>query len=917
MSLTRKGAFETHPVLARRVALKRSFARIVLTIERILPLLLLPVGIAALFLSAAWFGVFRFTPDWVRWILVGGFGLAFLFSLLPLTRIGWPSPAEADRLLEERNNLPHQPVAVQEDQPAFETPFSRALWNEHQIRMAERIAALDAGLPQPDIARYDRFALRAVPALVFVVALGYSFSNGGGSTADAFRPAPPAPSVNPDLRIDAWLTPPTYTGKAPVFLTGQQANANLRTLAVPQNSALTVRVTGGEGDEAVVFQPKQGGEAVTLVTEEAKKAAEAAAGQAQTASAPAAQPQAQPEQPENLPLAPRTYALNVAQSGSLSTNGQTWTFDIIPDRPPEIAFDGHPRRSVNGALEIGFTGKDDYGIREAHALIEPVGPVDEGAKPLYPLPEYRLDMPRQNGREVKGLTSRSLIEHPLAGKRVKVTLVAKDGAGQTGMSPSHEMILPARGFSEPLAAAVAEQRQVFALDTRQLPRSIALNEALALRPDETIPNLSHFLLIRSALGRMELARNEEQLKQTADYLWEIALGIEDGELSAAERRLRDAQRNLSEALERNASDQEIAQLMKELREAMQQFMNELAQRMQNAPQAPNNMQAQNVIRQRDLQNMMDQIENLARSGNRDAAQQMLNDLQRMMNNLQAGRPQRQQQGQQQNSQMRQQIDKLGEIMQEQQRLMDQTFKLDQALRDRMQRGDPQEGEQGQQQQGQQQQGQQQQGQQQQGQQQQGQQQQGQQQQGQQQQGQQNTDQMTAEQLREALKNLRAQQEGLGKKLDELQKGLKELGMQPGEGFGKAQSEMGNAGKALGEGQGEQAVQGQGNALNALRQGAQNMMQQMMQAMQGQGQQPGQGRDGQGENMASQGGQNGRDPLGRPRSTTGPDFGDQVKVPDEIDVQRAREILEAIREKLGNALSGEAERQYLERLLEIR
>ncbi|MCK8781213.1 TIGR02302 family protein [Rhizobium sp. NTR19] len=894
MSLARKGAFENQPGLARRVALKRSFARIVLTVERVMPRLLLPLGILALFLSVAWFGIFRFTPDWVRWVVVGGFGLAFLFSLLPLTRLHWPSPDEADRLLEERNNLPHQPVAVQEDQPAFETPFSRALWKEHQVRMAERIAALDAGLPQPDIARHDRFALRAVPALVFVVALGYSFSNGGGSTADAFRPAPPAPSINPDLRIDAWLTPPSYTGKAPVFLTGQQANADVRTLSVPQNSALTVRVTGGEGGEEVVFQPKQGGDPLTLVTEEAKKAAEAAAEQ-QAANAPAAQQQPQTERQGDQPLAPRTYALNVAESGSLTANGQTWTFDIIPDRPPEIAFDGQPRRSVNGALEIGFTGKDDYGIREAHALIEPVGPADADAKPLYPLPEYRLDMPRQKGREVKGLTSRSLIEHPLAGKRVKITLVAKDGAGQTGRSPSHEMILPARGFSEPLAAAVAEQRQVFSLDTRQMPRAIALNEALALRPDETIPNLSHFLLIRSALGRMELARNDEQMKQAADYLWGIALGIEDGDLSAAERRLRDAQRNLSEALERNASDEEIAQLMKELREAMQQFMNELAQRMQNAPMAPNNMQAQNVIRQRDLQNMMDQIENLARSGNRDAAQQMLNDLQRMMNNLQAGRPQRQQQGQQQTSKMRQQIDKLGEIMQEQQRLMDQTFKLDQALRDRMQRGDPQQGDQSDEQQGQQQQGQ----------------------QGQQGDGQQNTEQMTAEQLREVLKNLRAQQEGLGKKLEELQKGLKELGMQPGEGFGKAQSEMGNAGKALGQGQGQEAVQGQGNALNALRQGAQNMMQQMMQAMQqGQGQ-PGQGRDGQGEDMTSQGGQNGRDPLGRPRSTSGPDFGDQVKVPDEIDVQRAREILEAIREKLGNALSGDAERQYLERLLEIR
>ncbi|MFB9952762.1 TIGR02302 family protein [Rhizobium puerariae] len=903
MSFIRKGAFESHPVLARRVALKRSFARIVLFFERILPLLLPPLGIAALFLSVAWFGIFRIAPDWGRWILVCAFAFAFVYSLLPFSRLRWPAAEEADRLLEERNNLPHQPVGVQEDEPAFETPFSRALWKEHQIRMAKRIAELDAGLPQPDIAGHDRFALRAVPALVFAIALGYSFSNGGGSPADAFRAAPPAPSINPDLRIDAWLTPPSYTGRAPVFLTGREANGNVSTVSIPQNSALTVRVTGGEGGEAVVFSPKAGGQSVTLVTEEAKKAAETATGEPQQGAAqPARRPEASPaRQQASQPLPPRTYALNVAESGSLAANGQTWAFDVIPDRPPEIAFNGQPRRSVNGALEIGFTGKDDYGIREAHALIEPVELQASGATPLYPPPDYRLDLPRQNGREVKGLTSRNLVEHPLAGKRVRITLVAKDGAGQTGRSPAHEMILPARGFSEPLAAAVAEERQVFALDTRQMPRAIALNEALAIRPEETIPNLTHFLLIRSARERMKLSRTEEQLKETADYLWEIALGIEDGDLSLAERRLRDAQRNLADALQNNASDEEIARLMKELREAMQQFMNELAQRMQNAPQAPNNMQAQNVIRQRDLQNMMDQIENLARSGNRDAAQQMLSELQRMMNNLQAGRMQRGQQGQQQNSQMRQQIDKLGEIMQEQQRLMDQTFKLDQALRDRMQRGDPNErpyeqGQQGQQQQGQQQQGQQQQGQ-------------------QGQQGQQNTDQMTAEQLREALKNLRAQQEGLGKKLEELQQGLKGLGMQPGEGFGEAQREMGNAGRALGEGQGEQAVQGQGNALNALRQGAQNMMQQMMQAMQ-QGQ--GQGQDrGPGESMSSQGGQNGRDPLGRPRATSGPDFGDQVKVPDEIDVQRARQILEAIREKLGNALSGEAERQYLERLLDIR
>jgi hypothetical protein len=58
-----------------------------------------------------------------------------------------------------------------------------------------------------------------------------------------------------------------------------------------------------------------------------------------------------------------------------------------------------------------------------------------------------------------------------------------------------------------------------------------------------------------------------------------------------------------------------------------------------------------------------------------------------------------------------------------------------------------------------------------------------------------------------------------------------------------------------------------------------------------------------------------DPLGRPQRTTGPDLGTTVKVPDEIDIQRAREILEAIRKRLSDPGRPLAERDYLERLLD--
>jgi uncharacterized protein (TIGR02302 family) len=855
--------------VARRLGAKRLAAQVVLFLEALLPRLLPVFLLVAGFLALVWFGFFRHAPAWLHILTIALFLLALVCLLLRVKGVGWPTVDSAYRMLERRNDLSHQAIRVQDDRPAGGDAFALALWREHQARMARLIGTLRTGMPEPDIARHDRHALRAVPILLVAVAFAFSYSNRGGLLSDVLVLRAPA-DMAPDVRIDAWVTPPAHTARAPVFLTGaaQPANGEIR---IPQFSELTVRVTGGTGDEVVTYQAAGDAAASPIVIEP------------ETAADAGADARVDTKEVVKSPLGVQTLRYKILKDGALSVDGRTWAFSVIPDRVPEIAFDGIPKKTVAAALEISFIAKDDYGLQEAFAEIVPMEEGAADARPLYPLPEYRLDLPRRSARDAKGTTSRNLSEHPLAGKQVRITLVARDAAGQEGRSQPVEMILPARNFFEPLAGAVAEQRQVFALDANQMPRALALNEALMIRPDETIPNLTHYLLLKSAAARMRLAYNDDLMREAADYLWEIALGIEDGNLSLADRRLRDAQQALSEALERDASDEEIAALMKELRDAMQAYMQELARQAEKNGQMQQNAQQQGqVLRQQDLQRMMDQIENLARSGAKDQARQLLSEMQRMMNNLQAGRPQ-QQQGQQ-NDAMRQQMDKLGELMQRQQQLMEQTFQFDQALRDRMQRGDPStEGENGEEQPGDD--------------------------GGQQQGGQSPIDEMTAEQLRQALKELQAQQDALGQQLGEVQEGLKGMGVEPGEGFGEAGREMKGASEALGKGQGEPAVGSQGRALEALRKGAQDMMSQM-QAM---GQQ-----QGQGEGMP-QAGRNGRDPLGRERQTNseGPDFGGPTKIPEEIDIQRAREILDEIRRRLGTGASPSFERDYLERLLGIR
>jgi uncharacterized protein (TIGR02302 family) len=852
--------------LRRRIAGMRLVAFAVMASERLLITALPALGVLAIFLAFSWFGLWRPLPDWLKITGIIAFAALFVLSLWRFRTFHWPASSAVDRRLEEKSGLSHQALSIQTEEPVGDDPFSRALWKAHQARMAGNIKAIDSGLPSPDIARHDPFALRAIAVLALVVAWSFSWSNYGGRVRDAFDYSGAITAAS-NLRIDAWVTPPSYTGVAPIYLSGAEIRPPQGLVRVPQFSELTIHIAGEDAGGDVTFTPSEGGKSVVLAREKVADempAAETAETAVKNAS----------------------YKLKLARDGKVTVDGMDYAFTVTPDKKPEIAFSKEPNRAVNGALEIAFEAKDDYGVAEAHAEIVPVDK-DAQATPLFDPPAFPLDLPGGNVRDLKGTTSRDLTEHPLSGKKVRITLVARDAAGLEGRSATKEIVLPARFFGEPLAGSIAEQRQVFSLDINQIPRAMELNEAAGFRAEETIPNVSYYLLLQSVRNRLALSRTVADLGQTSAYFWDVARYIEDGELSSAEKRLKNAQDKLSDALKRGASDKEIEKLMSELRQAMKQYLAEMAKRMQNADKSQLSMQAQRMMRAQDFDNMLNQLENLARSGSREQAQQLLSEMQRMLNNMQTAR----RSDQQQKNPMRDQIDKLGELMQKQQKLMEDTHRAEQALRDRMQRGDQSDQdldqglndepltEQAPQDQPQANPGQ-----------------------------QSPEDKMTAEQLRQALKEMKKRQSELQKDLDGLQKKLSDMGMKPMPGFKDAGKEMGESADALGKSQGQRSADAQGRALEALRKGAGDLMQQLSEA----------GKNGpQGMPMPGNQQAEGNDPLGRRSGQLGSEVDDQVKVPDQIDVQRAREILDAIRRKLGDGPASIIEKEYLERLLDLK
>lgn len=818
----------------------RATIRAAIFIERLWPLVLPFLIVISLYASLSWLGFFRIIPDWLRLGFLALWALAGPVSLYPLRFFRAPSHNEIDRRIELANRLEHAPLRVQSDRPAAGDDFAQALWHEHQRRMASGLDRLGADLPHARLPERDPWGVRAAAVLLLVVAFAFSFGPLGGTLGDGLRSH--SDTTVPPARIDAWVTPPAYTSKPPIFLTVQAGDeAEPGVIATPAGSVVTVRVAGSSSvslswleagtDDPVALAP------VKSTTQQSP--------QRGVTTAPAQQ-----------------FLATLGKDGllALSAGGgelHRWAFAVVPDMPPSIRFTHEPGRAVNGTLELSYAIEDDYGAVSAEARFALPGRegVDGAeARPLYDGPEMKLVLPRRNAADGSARTTKDLTDHPWAGSQVMLRLHASDAAAQEAESEEKIISLPERPFTKPLARALAEQRRILALDANRKPYVLALLDALTLRPEDTIDNLSHYLGIVSARTRLSQAQSDEALRDSADYLWEIALAIEGGSFSDAQQRLQQAQDALQRALEEGASDEEIEQLMAELREAMQDFLREWAEQAARNPdtamQIPSDMQQ---LRQDDLQRMLDQLENLARSGAQEQAMDLLQQLRDMMNNLQAGNQQQPGQGQQ--SEMRQQMDQLGQMMRRQQELMNETFRLDNMERGQNQQGQP----------------------------------------------------MSPQELEEAMRQLQEGQGNLRRDLESLMQSLEGMGMQPGEGFGEAGEAMGRAEGALGEGEGGRATGEQGQALEALRRGAQDLMQQMQQAL------------GEGEGQGASGHQqsSGRDPLGRPLANSGPDFGSSVKVPDEIDVERARRILDDIRRRLGNALSPQIERDYLERLLDIR
>ena len=848
-------------------------SRVALAWEHLWPRMWPVVGVVGAFLAVAFTDVLPVLTAWLHVLILVLFLAALTAAVVALVRRYRPAAPEAARhRLEHRNHLAHRPLTALADRLAGgrDDAQATALWTAHRQRMAAAVKNLRVGVPEPGLARHDPLGLRAIVLLLLVVSLAAGWDDPLDRLGRALTPHLFGGDSGP-VRLEVWITPPTYTGQAPIFLAAGQAsevtsNAELGApssvtggpgegspLAVPIGSAVLAQVGGAElppvlviGETRVEFQP---------ITESGDS------GRAHRAET-------------EVTEGDRLTILDGEETVA------AWPLRIVPDSAPVADFAAPPSRTQRSHLRIDYLAQDDYGLAEVDAVIrraegDPSGAgkgeendegkgeeSDEGKDE----PTLRLSLPLSDrgAPEIRGRTIRNLTAHPWAGLPVLVHLVATDGRGQKGESDAFAMVMPERIFNHPVARAIIEQRKRLATPLPAVRRVVALGLAeIAGRPlfyhDDTVV----FLALSVATSRLIHDRTDSATGSVQRLLWDTALRIEDGEVSLAERDLLAAQDRLMNALKQGGLEEEIERLMDELQQELEKYMAALREQMEKMGRVDMNLPSSSrIFAQDDLRRMIERARDLARAGSRDAARQILSQLRQLLESMRAGMygaPEAEDA-----NRAKELLDGLRSLTERQQELLDRSFRRLREQESLGRQGRMSRDGQGQQRGGR----------------------------GQGKRGDGEGAGMQNE-LRRVLGNLML---GIDEFLGEMPRPL-----------GEAEDAMRSAGRALGDGLLDEAVPLQGRAIDALRRATEGVAERMARRLGGlAGMTPGQ----RGRRPSR-----GRDPFGR---SSGGAYGAAVdgpgNIPEEMEMRRAHDILRELHKRAGDLDRSRIELDYIDRLL---
>nr|WP_070960356.1 DUF4175 family protein [Hyphomonas sp. Mor2] len=846
------------------------------------------IALLSVFVCAALFGVFERTPPRLGALATLIFLVGSIIALLRgIRRYRRPEPGEAIDALDQQSEM--RPLASLMDRPARPEQAGVQLWRAHEDRLTDEARRLNVPGFSAVWEQIDPLRLRFILPLTVVGLFALGWGQNYQRLSSALDPDYGSLFGAETMRIEAWITPPEHTGRAPIFLKEDQSQ-----IRVPQGSVMTLRVQAPSTPKLRVISDTGRNTTRFLAT------------------------------PDNAFEATTTIAADSQISVRWWGERKAWTILTSPDDPPVAQFVELPVLGAGDRTEFSWTASDDYGVAKLELAIKPEG-IDREPD-LVP-----VELGAISPREAEDESKIDLTRNRWAGARVEIRLKVTDGAGQVGFSEPHVFKLPEKLLLQPLAKAIQDVRVTvlredapyaqaeYVPDSTQagayylsatqrlmqapqgVQRGAVMLEAVTYEAPRYFKDVLVYSGLTTARYALEASTTTDEAKATEPLLWSLALRAEYGSAADAYAALMAAKKALEDALRDGASEEEIARLVEAFKDAAQRYIAaKMAEALANGLEAPpsNEDSAEGPsgsgLGGQGFSDMLDALEDLTETGATDQARQLLADITNMLENLQFQQGQNGsgegfpgmpgEQGENENDE---------DLPEEEREITETMRELSDLLREQRELNDDtlaeQRGERGQS---------------------------GEQQFGENEPGPGGDFQTGDGEVQEGLEgeegqSLADRQEGLADRLEELaenQLGLGEDGEDEGAGglldentLEAIERSQRRAGNALENGNEGRAIRNQEQATRQLRELAEGLAEALDEAR----------ADRLGDQQNQAGG--GADPFGN-AMTGAVDDSNSVDIPDEAERQRAKDILDELRRRYDEAVD-EEEREYLRRLLD--
>ena len=561
-------------------------ARLRLFWERYAPALATAALALLLFLAGAYVGLWQRIGD--PWRLIALiFALYFILrGVISARKLRAPTLSQAARRVEHDSGIAHRPLETLRDKAVLNAREKNGtegadIWDSHTERARQSLAQIGPAKSRPTLAPMDKYFLRFIAPLALLLAVFVGFGDNGERLRRALSPTWQS-ALNPaKVTFDAWVDPPDYTGRPPVYFKGKQ------TVDIPAGSELVARIQGAK--DAPRLKLKGAGllgrkylklkrlgpdsfEARTILTED------------------------------------------VTASWRVGTKRREWKLVVREDRAPQVKWQAPPRADKRDRLSFSYGLKDDYGVVKLELHMRLLEADNSAQDQEQTSKTVTVPLAGKSVRETKATdTVIDLTKHIWAGRKVSGHLVAIDGHGLSSHSSTAYFTIPDKIFIEPLAKAVAEHRtlimaglsggQTYAPYPRrtrkqwqdlprfddwetnqklgrapaQIKRAAALIYALTDAPSGLYEDPAVYMGLKNVLSTLRHSRAIDALSPLPERLWAIAIRAEFGQIGTALEEMREAESNLNEGIARHAPTREIDVLFERYDAAVARYIKELTE----------------------------------------------------------------------------------------------------------------------------------------------------------------------------------------------------------------------------------------------------------------------------------------------------------------------------------------------------